>query len=77
MDQYNSTRSTVLLIIISFFCHPVLSQNEDFNILNKWIKWSNSGSMLISHINDQALQYLKIRGKEIVTLKTESERIKR
>jgi len=33
--------------------------------------------MLISRLNDQAFQYLEIRSKEIATLKTETDWIKR
>jgi len=54
-------KPSLIFILIFVACYPALCQKEDFNILNKWIKWNNYGGMLISHFNDQAFNYLDIR----------------
>lgn len=65
----------ILLAInhFSVFCQ----QAEDFNILNKWIKWHNSGSMLIQHINEQAFIHFDLRKQEILELKTSDDWIRK
>lgn len=65
--------------ILLFFINatPVFSQLEDFEILTKWINWSDSGSMLIKHLNDQACGYYDLRTRGISRLRTESDWIKR
>ena len=67
----------VLLLILTLLCHRAFCQDEDFNILNKWIKWNNHGNLLISHLNDQAFHYLDLRSNEISVLKNEIDWIKR
>ena len=54
----------------------VFGQEEDFNILNKWIKWNNYDGMLLNHLNKQAFDYLDLRDKEISKLKTKNEKLK-
>ena len=67
--------SIFLLVIISF--NFTYAQDEDFNILNKWIKWNNYGDMMLNHLNKQAFDYLDLRDKEISKLRTKTDWIER
>jgi cephalosporin-C deacetylase-like acetyl esterase len=66
-------------LILSVFINasPAFSQQEDFQILNKWIRWSDSGSLLINHLNKQAGDYCDLRNREIAQLRTASDWTKR
>jgi len=61
--------STVFLIKISF----TAAQEENLNVFNRWIEWSDSKNMLIHHINEQAFGYLDIKDNEIANLKTKTD----
>jgi len=66
--------SGLLLVLLAFICISAhCQQTEDFNILNKWIKWHHSGSMLIRHINEQAFSHFDLRKQEILELKTSDD----
>ncbi len=46
---------------------------ENLNVFQQWIRWNNSGSLLINHLTKQAMDYYDIRDMEIAKLKTKSE----
>jgi cephalosporin-C deacetylase-like acetyl esterase len=69
--------SAVLVLMIFLNVTPVFSQQEDFQILNKWIRWSDSGSMLINSLNEQARNYYDLRNREIARLRTANDWMKR
>ncbi len=46
---------------------------ENLNVFQQWIRWNNSGSLLINHLTKQAMDYYEIRDMEIAKLKTRSE----
>ncbi len=50
---------------------------ENLNVFQQWIRWNNPGSLLINHLNRQAIDYYEIRDREIAKLKTKSEWMKR
>ena len=66
-----------IFILFALNSSSTYCQSEDFNILNKWVRWSNSGNMVINHLNDQAFHYLDLRGNGIAALKTEIDWKKR
>jgi len=64
---------TLILLNVSF----VFAQEENLNVLDRWIEWSDSDNMLIHHLNKQAFGYLDIRNEEIANLKTKADWLKR
>ena len=75
---------TIILRFVLFFLLFLLikinfaaAQEENLNVLDRWIEWSDGGSMLIRHLNKQAFNYLDIRDREIAKLKTKSDWLKR
>lgn len=55
----------------------VINEEENLNVLHDWIRWNNPGSLLINHLLDQAYSYYKLRDKEIASLKTVDDWLKR
>ena len=53
------------------------AQEDNLNVLNRWIEWSDGGNMLIRHLNKQAFTYLDIRDREISKLNTKADWMKR
>lgn len=66
----NLIKLTFLFTILALNWNQVPGQEEDLTVLDKWIKWHNSGSMLIQHINEQAFSHFDLRKQEILELKT-------
>jgi dienelactone hydrolase len=67
-------------IKISLFILPILAitdivfgQEENLQLFNNWIEWTDGTNMLVHHLNKQAFAYLDIRDKEISGLKTKEE----
>ena len=46
---------------------------ENLNVFQQWLRWNNSGSLLIQHLTKQAMDHYEIRDREISKLKTRSE----
>jgi hypothetical protein len=55
----------------------VFGQEENLNVLDSWIEWTDGKNMLIHHLNKQAFAYLDVRDKEIAGLKTQEDWINR
>ena len=51
----------------------LIPEEENLNVFQQWIRWNNSGSLLINHLTKQAMDYYVIRDREIAKLKTKSE----
>ncbi len=68
---------SIFLICLLAFSIPGLAQNENLNVLDNWVEWSNGENMLSLHINKQAFHYLDIRENEIDKLITQSDWEKR
>jgi dienelactone hydrolase len=62
--------------IISGSC-LISGQNEDLNVLTRWIEWTDGKNMLVHHLNKQAFAYLDERDREIAGLKTKEDWIER
>ena len=52
-------------------------EEEELNVFWKWARWSNPGSLLITHYIEQADRYYELRDKEIAALKTKQEWLQR
>jgi cephalosporin-C deacetylase-like acetyl esterase len=55
----------------------LIPEEENLNVFQQWIRWNNSGSLLINHLTKQAMDYYVIRDMEIAKLKTKSDWAKR
>lgn len=51
----------------------ISAQEENLEVLNRWIEWSGSGHMLNHHLNSQAFSLLDERDQEINALKTRED----
>ncbi len=71
--------SCVLFFLLFFLINAdfTAAQEENLNVLNRWIEWSDGGNMLIRHLNKQAFTYLDIRDREISKLNTKVDWMKR
>ncbi|MBN2410472.1 acetylxylan esterase, partial [candidate division KSB1 bacterium] len=65
------------LIILSGSFKFLYSQEENLNVLDQWIEWSNAKNMLALFLNRQAYRYLDIRESEIAQLQTKADWVKR
>jgi dienelactone hydrolase len=72
-------RIRIILFILFIIVKPeyILSQEENLNVLDDWIEWSDGKNFLIHHLNKQAFAYLDQRDKEIAGLKTKDDWISR
>jgi cephalosporin-C deacetylase-like acetyl esterase len=61
------------ITVIFFGFHFASAQEEDLNVLDEWIEWSNSENMLSLHLNKQAYSCLDKRESEIAKLKTKAD----
>jgi hypothetical protein len=52
------------------------AQDENLQVLDRWIEWSNASNMLPLFLNDQAYQYLDIRKSRIAELQTRADWLK-
>ena len=57
--------------------HSVVADEENLNVFQQWLKWNNSGSLLIHHLTSQAMDLYAIRDREVAKLKTKSDWMKR
>jgi dienelactone hydrolase len=68
-----------LVLFLIFLCNPSIltAQQENLNVLDRWIEWSDGGNMLIRHLNRQAFAYLDVRDSEVARLTTRADWEKR
>lgn len=67
----------LLTILILSETNFAFGQEENLNVLNNWIEWTDGKNMLTHHLNKQAFTYLDARDKEIALLKTKDDWINR
>src|SRR5688500_1267314 len=68
----------ILVIVFLVSASPLtFGQEENLNVFDRWMAWSGGQTMLARHLNAQAFQYLDERDKEIASLKTKQDWIKR
>ncbi len=74
-----SGRIKISFLMLFILSKPdfVICQEENLNLLNNWIEWSDGKNMLIHHLNKQAFEYLDTRDREIAELKTKEDWINR
>jgi len=56
---------------------PVDAQEENLNVFDRWIEWSDGNNMLMHHLNDQAFKLLDQRDSEIEGLTSKNDWISR
>ncbi len=64
-----------LILLFGFFLpsSQLAAQDENLNVLDRWIEWSDGPNMLIHHLNRQAFDSLDLRDREIAGLSTEAD----
>ncbi len=83
MDMRPLHLPKIFIIIVFLLTAQVLlmraamAQDENLNVLDRWIEWSNAENMLPLFLNDQAYQYLDIRESRIAGLQTRADWLKR
>ncbi|HDY87042.1 MAG TPA: xylan esterase, partial [bacterium] len=80
MKQSGNNKLSIILVFVLFLFignSIVIAQQENLNVLDRWIEWSDSENMLIHHLNKQAFGYLDLRDREIAELKTKVDWLKR
>lgn len=55
----------------------LVPDEENLDVFQQWLRWNNSGSLLLNHLIKQAMDYYAIRDMEIAKLKTRSDWMKR
>src|SRR5665648_463836 len=75
LTRYLKQGMSILLI----FCTigNIIAQQENLNVLERWIEWTDGKNMLIHHLNDQAFSFLDQRDNELTGLKTEQDWLNR
>lgn len=73
------TKIVLIIVLISSRPSFVFSQveKENLNVFDRWIEWTDGKNMFAHYLNKQAFQFLDIRDKEIVGLKTKEDWINR
>lgn len=67
----------LLLVFIMSKTYPVMGQEENLKVFDRWVEWTDARNMLVHHLNKQAFTYLDARDKEIAALKTKEDWMKR
>lgn len=67
----------VLLAGTLFPCAQLMAQEENLNVLDRWIEWSDGQNMLIHFLNQQAFEHLDRRDAEVSMLKNRADWKKR
>jgi dienelactone hydrolase len=70
-------RNFILSVSLLFCFNPLLAQDENLNVLDSWIEWSDNKNMLVRHLNDQAFSMLDGRDKEVQALKSRNDWLSR
>jgi len=66
-----------VLVLLALKGDLLFSQDENLNVLQRWVEWSDGKNMLIHHFNQQAFRYLDLRKEEIDNLRTKEDWQKR
>ena len=80
MKRNDLLRGIPALLLFVFFISrtdTVSAQEENLNVFDRWIEWSDGSHMLGHHLNKQAFDYLDQRDIEIAGLKTKEDWMKR
>jgi hypothetical protein len=75
-----SSKQFIIFLFFVFHCYPdntLTAQQENLNVLNRWLDWSGGNLMLTRHLNSQAFALLDARDEEIAGLKSAEDWITR
>lgn len=67
----------LLIFLLASGGNPVIAQEENLNIFDRWIDWTDGKNMLVHHLNTQAFALLDNRDNIINGLKTKEDWINR
>jgi cephalosporin-C deacetylase-like acetyl esterase len=72
-------RMAFYLILVSAMpsFNVIFGQQENLNVFDRWIEWSDGKNMLVHYMNKQAFDYLDKRDREIAGIHTGEEWIQR
>lgn len=76
-QSLKSIKISLFIVLIMSRADFLFGQEENLNVLDSWIEWTDGKNMLIHHLNKQAFAYLDVRDKEIAGLKTQEDWINR
>ena len=80
MKPVKYLKHLLIIFFLIFLCLPdkiLIAQQENLNVLDRWIEWSDGDKMVVRHLNQQAFTYLDIRESEIARLRTRADWEKR
>lgn len=77
MQLLKSIKISLFIVFIMSKADFIFGQEENLNLFDSWIEWTDGTNMLVHHLNKQAFAYLDIRDKEIAGLKTKGDWINR
>ena len=81
MWKSSHTRSGSIIggfIIFIFLLNTIsYAQNEQFPVLDRWLKYSDKENVLYHHLSDQAMKFLKKRSLDMTKLSTQEQWIER
>ena len=72
-----SIKIGLFIVFIMFKTDLVFGQEENLKVYDKWIEWTDGKNMLGHHLNKQAFSLLDERDKEIASLTTKEDWVKR
>src|SRR5660397_165312 len=72
---YGMKRYKIILFMILVLGRVdfILAQEENLNIFDRWIEWTDGNNMLAHHLNQQAFALLDTRDIKVAGLKTRED----
>ena len=67
------TRTVRLATLVAAVSIPLSAQDGDINLLDRWLIWSDSGTMVVRHLKDQVVAHLDHRAEAIARLHTTAD----
>jgi dienelactone hydrolase len=77
MSLVKSPKSGLFFMLLFFQVNFLFGQEENLNVLERWISWSDGKNMLVHHLNKQAFAHLTERDKEIAGLTNQEDWLER
>ncbi len=73
MQLFKSITVSLFLLFLYPGNYFLMAQEENLNVFDRWIEWSDGNNMLIRHLNQQAFAYLDARDKEVQELHSSAD----
>jgi dipeptidyl aminopeptidase/acylaminoacyl peptidase len=70
-------KTALFVVVILSYTGLAFGQEENLQVYDRWINWSNGKDMLVQHVNKQAFAFLDERDKEVAGLTTKENWAKR